>query len=349
MAATIKKKSKTQYIQIDPNDKEVLQALADLQEEMGHINTKEVFNERALKKYIGQAKILLRRLETLEVAINNIMKKIIDFDAFNYAINKEFAVYTATVKKATEFIYEFRQWVTKEEIQFIIQFEDEQGQLQYTQFSIQELIPSLNIYLEKGSRVGLKKGKSRLQISSKQIQSIAKKFLLNQDSSQAIREATNIIKPVARKQKGYGTGRIFETAMENLADKGFKFNSNQVKLTDLERTPGLRAGDLSSQIVIELIKKGILSGSPEKGFEASLKTVSNSAQYTEIQNINQIKSDLFNIIAITYKGEDIQKTLIKLFKNVHEGPAKAKKRIAEELNLVVNGSLSAALAGIEVK
>jgi hypothetical protein len=277
------------------------------------------------------------------------MKKNIDFDAFNYTVHKEFSIYTAIVKKATEFIYEFREWVTKEEIQFIIQFEDEQGQLQYAQISIQELIPSLNIYLEKGSRVGLKRGKSRLQISSKQIQSIAKNFLLNQDSSQAIREATNIVKPIARKQKGYGTGRIFETAMENLADKGIKFSSNQVKLTDLERIPGLRAGDLSSQIVIELIKKGILSGNPEKGFEASLKTVNNIAQYTEIQNINQIKYELFNIIAITYKGGDIQKNLIKLLKNVQEGPAKAKNRIAAELNLVINNSLSAALTGIEVK
>ena len=346
-------KSKAQYIEIDPNDREVLQALADLQEEMGHIDPKNAFNEQTLKKYIQQAKILLQRIESTELALETIMKSIEDFATFQYSAHKEFITYTALVKKATEFVYEFRQWVTQEEIQFVIQFENEQGEVQYAQVPIQELIPSLNVYLEKGSRVGLRKSKSRLQISGKQIQGIAKEYLLNRDSSQAIASATNIVKPVAKKQKGYGTGRIFETAMENIAEKGTKFDSSQVKLTELERTPGLRAGDLSSRLVIELIKKGILSGDPEKGFEASLKTVASIQQHTEIQNINQIKYDLFNIVAITYRGGDIQQNLIKLFKNTKKGPAKAAKEIkdnlATELGIAVNGSLSAILDDLHLK
>lgn len=339
------KKSKAQYIQIDPNDIEVKEILQDITKEMGKMDLKRDLDMELLKKYTQRAKDLLNKIEACEKNIDTGLKVITDLSALDQNLNKQLQVYSGYVKEATQFIYEFRKWVTGQEIQFVIQFENEQGELQFAQVPIQELIPNLNLYVQKGSRVGLRKGKTRLQISNKQMQSIAKKYLLKDESAKTITDVTKVVTPIAKKAKGYGVGRIFETTMENIANGQL----NQVILTQLERIPGLRAGDLSSELVRRLIEKGILSGDPEKGFEASLKTVGSTKfrEFTEIQNVNQIKYDLFNIVAITYTSSDIQARLMELFTDITKGPAAAKNSLAKKLEITINSSLSETLESLK--
>lgn len=339
------KKPKAQYIQIDPNDVEVKEILQDITKEIGKMDLKRDLDMELLKKYTQRAKDLLNKIEVCEKNLDNFLKKTSDLTTLDKEINKELQIYSNYVKEATQFIYEFRKWVTGQEIQFVIQFENEQGELQFAQVPIQELIPNLNLYVQKGTRVGLRKGKTRLQISNKQMQSIAKKYLLKDDSAKTLTDVTQLVTPIAKKAKGYGAGRIFETVMENVANDQL----NQIILTQLERIPGLRAGDLSSELVRRLIEKGILSGDPEKGFEASLKTIGSTKfrEHTEIQNVNQIKYDLFNIVAITYTSSDIQARLMKLFTDTTKGPAAAKNSLAKELGITINGSLSETLESLK--
>lgn len=332
------------YIEIKPNDREVLEVLASLEKQMGNINTKEVFNEKALNKYVNQAKELLDKIELCENNIDLLIKTVNTFDNFNYTVHKEFQIYSAYVKKATIFVYEFREWITGEEIQFVIQFQGQNGELQYMQIKIQDLIPHVQLYLQKGKRGGLLSGRTKLQITNDQMQQIASKFLLDNKSILRISEATGIVKKEAARAKisGMGTGRIFETVLENIANDVKDFSVEKFKWTEIERIPGLRAGDITAEVGKKLIQLGVLNGEDSKDISFSLKTVSNIAENTEIQNINQVKADLFNIIAISkgFNKNSVKNRLKNLFTNTKEGPAKAKKGIANALGLVVNKNLS---------
>lgn len=343
------------YLVISPDDSEVEKIFSDLQAEMGSVDPNSVIDMDNLKKYQQQAKKLVQDLDNYEETIKSYISVYKRFNgamesgaaaAFNKNIDEVYTRYAATAKKATLFIYEFRQWITKQEIQFVIQFQDESGELQYAQVPIYEIIPALNTFMQISTSGKFQSSRSKLQISNSVMQSIRKKFWIqNEPVLQKLRTGTRTLQRLANStdsKKGKGTGRIFETLLENMADKEKQAflndiaDSNSINWTSVDHIPGLRQGDLTSDIVKILIKQGILTGDGEKGFEASLKTVSKIAAHTEIQGINQIKNELFNIVAIIGKGlgkNTIQHRLFKYFTNISKsGTAyEVKKRIAKSL------------------
>lgn len=354
------------YLVIGPDDKDIVEIFEELQKEMGDINMQDVIDLPALKKYQQQAKKIVKKLESCESLIKNYLaahrRLSIEDDAalaqLNTTIKKIYVEYAAYAKKATLLVYEFREWITKQEIQFVIQFEDENKEIQYAQVPIRELIPALNIFMQTTKKGALATSRSKLQISNSAMQQIHKNFwITNEEVLYTLRTGTKGLKKAASKsssgsKQGKGTGRIFETLLENLSTKDREEFMREVSSelgfkawTVVDSIPGLRQGDLTSETVKLLIQKGILSGDSAVGFEASLKTVSTIAQYTEIQGINQIKNELFNIIAIignNKNAKEIQRNLFNYFTNTQKsGTAyRVRKSIAESLGEKVSTSLS---------
>lgn len=341
------------YIEISPDDKEVLEILSNLNNEMGNISLNETLDIKNLKKYSDQAKKLLNKIEGLEFEIDKILTQVQDFNAFNYITQKCFSLYAAYSKKATIFVYEFRAWITQQEIQIIVQFEDENKSLKYAQVAIQDIIPSTKLYLQKGKKIGLATSKSKLQITNTQLQNIAEDFVLNNSDKLSSFTKSLISKG---KKEGYGTGRIFETVLENIANDVENYNDSNFKWTIKDKIPGLRAGDINEKLTEKLIQLGIIKSGNLKNLELSLKTTTILAENTEIQQINQIKNELFNIVAIittTIQNgpAEVQKKLKTIMTDTSRSgtPYQARKQISQNLNIKINKSLSEALDGLVIK
>lgn len=335
------------YIEISPDDKQVLKILSELNKDMGSISLKDAINIENLKKYSNQARDLLKKIEIFEKDINTILKKTQDLDAFNYSTQKCFSLYAAYVKKATIFVYEFRAWITGQEIQIVIQFQDQDKTLKYAQIKIQDIIPSTKLYLQKGKKTGLATSKTKLQITNSQLQNITKDFILN--NTDKLSSFTKILASKGKKE-GFGTGRIFETVLENIANEVEDYNDTNFKWTIKDRIPGLRAGDINGKLTEKLIQLGIIRSGSLQHLELSLKTLSKAAENTELQQINQIKNELFNIVVIVnttlQQGEkNVQKELKKIMTDVSSTgtPYQTRKRLANNLGITINGSLSEAL------
>jgi hypothetical protein len=340
------------YIEISPDDKEVLEILSNLNNEMGNISLNETLDIKNLKKYSDQAKKLLNKIEELEFEINKILTQVQDFNAFNYTAQKCFSLYAAYSKKATIFVYEFRTWIAQQEIQVVVQFEDKNKSLKYAQVAIQDIIPSTKLYLQKGKKIGLATSRTKLQITNTQLQNIAEDFILN--NSDKLSSFTKSLISKGKKEK-YGTGRIFETVLENIANDVENYSDKNFKWTIKDRIPGLRAGDINAKLTEKLIQLGIIKAGNLKNLELSLKTTTTLAKNTEIQQINQIKNELFNIVAIintTIQNgpSEVQKKLKEIMTNTSKSgtPYQTRKQIAQELNIKINGSLSDALNGLTI-
>lgn len=336
---------------INNNDIEFL--LEDIDTDMSKI-TQEEFSKISKELWVKFGKnieLLLKQIETQE-RVMKLKEKYINSNSLQLANAltkeledfKDFFVLKNLMIKAYQIIHEFREYVTKENIEYFIQVGTGQKTSKYSQIQLKELINylSLSVDSNKNFRLSLIPNKAKEIKTSQAIDAF-------RSSLYDIQKTITTIKKAA--QENINQGFVLEAALNIIAEKGpnVKITKSIVKkYYKPGNLPGTRGGDIGEKNTQKLIEQGMIN--INKKLQLQAKKVSGSLG-AAVVSITNIKSELFNLCILIKEivsGRLKQNDIKKYFKSKKRASDIANK-IKKEINNIVEQSLSETLSSIDNK
>ena len=328
----------------EPEDKTIDILLQDVDADMVEL-TQEKFSKISTelwRRFGKNIQILLKQIEIQEKILKTrnayseksssqlasmLTKEVEDFKAFD-ALKR-------LMIKAYQIIHEFREYITKENIEYFIQVYTGKNTSKFAQLKLNELINYLSLSVDSSKNF-------RLSLVPKRAKEIETNKTINEfrNSLYDIQKIITTMRAAAGEKSNQGF--VLEAALNIIADIGpqAKITSDIVeKYYQPGNLPGTRGGDINEEQTKKLIERGIIEINKKLQLQAKKVTGTYGAAVVSISNI---KSELFNLSVLIREltmGKVNKKTLKTYFTDSRRASDIARE-IKNEVGMKAEESLS---------